>query len=52
MLTVYSFLDLMTSNVGFYVPTLDIDLVWHTHQLNSLQYERDCFEYVGRFVDQ
>lgn len=29
-----SFLDLMSSSpASFFVPTLDIDLVWHTHQL-------------------
>ncbi|KAH8825620.1 hypothetical protein DL96DRAFT_1609437 [Flagelloscypha sp. PMI_526] len=47
----HSFLDLMTTNVGFYVPTLDIDLAWHTHQLCAAQYESDCFEYIGRFID-
>ena len=35
-----------------FVPTLDIDLVWHTHQLFSEQYQPDCTKYVGRFVDQ
>ncbi|KAK0189741.1 hypothetical protein F5146DRAFT_1052324 [Armillaria mellea] len=48
----HAFLDLMSSSpTGFFVPTLDIDLVWHTHQLSAQQYSRDCLEYVRRFVD-
>ncbi|KAH8831767.1 hypothetical protein DL96DRAFT_1459646 [Flagelloscypha sp. PMI_526] len=47
----HSFMNLMASRPGFYVPTLDIDLAWHTHQLSGVQYERDCFEYVGKFID-
>jgi hypothetical protein len=49
----YSFLDLMsTSPRSFFVPTLDIDLVWHTHQLMAHKYENDCRSFVGRFIDQ
>jgi hypothetical protein len=33
------------------VPTLDIDLVWHTHQLSAARYERDMRARVGRFVN-
>ncbi|KAK0472456.1 hypothetical protein IW261DRAFT_1343552 [Armillaria novae-zelandiae] len=48
----HAFLDLMSSSLtGFFVPTLDIDLVWHTHQLMARRYSRDCFEHVGRFID-
>ncbi|SJL02729.1 uncharacterized protein ARMOST_06065 [Armillaria ostoyae] len=48
----HAFLDLMSSSpTGFFVPTLDIDLVWHTHQLMARQYSRDCLEHVGRFID-
>ncbi|KAF8159172.1 hypothetical protein B0H34DRAFT_392677 [Crassisporium funariophilum] len=48
----HTFLDLLaSSSSSFYVPTLDIDLVWHTHQLMSDQYKEDCFRYVGRFID-
>lgn len=36
----------------FLVPTLDIDLAWHTHQLMSGTYNKDCKQYVGRYVDQ
>jgi hypothetical protein len=50
---VHSFLDLMSTTPGsFLVPTLDIDLVWHTHQLMTFKYETDCREFVKRFVDQ
>ena len=49
----YSFLDLMSSSpVSFFVPTLDIDLVWHTHQLMPNKYKSDCEQYINRFVDQ
>ncbi|KAF9459225.1 hypothetical protein BDZ94DRAFT_1055303 [Collybia nuda] len=48
----HAFLNLMAlSPTAFFVPTLDIDLVWHTHQLLASKYNRDCMEYVGRFVD-
>ncbi|KAK0230087.1 hypothetical protein IW262DRAFT_377559 [Armillaria fumosa] len=48
----HAFLDLMSSSpTGFFVPTLDIDLVWHTHQLMARQYSRDCLKYIGRFID-
>lgn len=34
------------------VPTLDIDLVWHTHQCSSgLSYVRDMKSMVGRFIN-
>ncbi|KAF8658887.1 hypothetical protein AX16_001961 [Volvariella volvacea WC 439] len=49
----HAFLDLMWSSpASFFVPTLDIDLAWHTHQLMSPKYESDCMEHVGRFTDQ
>ncbi len=40
-----------SSPASFFVPTLDIDLVWHTHQLMARRYSRDCLEHVGRFID-
>ncbi|GAA6009145.1 uncharacterized protein JCM10292_005336 [Rhodotorula paludigena] len=47
----HAFMDLMASVPGtFLVPTLDIDLAWHTHQLKS-SYKNDMVLYVGRFVD-
>jgi hypothetical protein len=49
----YSFLDLMKSaSSSLLVPTLDIDLVWHTHQLMPTSYKEDCERYVERFIDQ
>ncbi|KAF8191589.1 hypothetical protein K438DRAFT_1591187 [Mycena galopus ATCC 62051] len=48
----HAFLDLMSSSpASFFVPTLDIDLVWHTHQLMATNYSKDTIKYVGRFVD-
>jgi hypothetical protein len=49
------FLDLMASEEGkgkMLVPTLDIDLVWHTHQLLTAGYHSDCKQFVGRYIDQ
>lgn len=49
----HSFLDLMASSpASFFVPTLDIDLAWHSHQLSAKQYESDCATYVQRYIDQ
>ena len=51
--TFYRFLDLMASTPGlFLVPTLDIDLAWHTHQMKAEIYQADCMKYIGRYVDQ
>ncbi|KAK4225451.1 hypothetical protein QBC38DRAFT_511085 [Podospora fimiseda] len=33
------------------VPTLDIDLVWHTHQLSAEQYETYMRERTGRYIN-
>jgi hypothetical protein len=33
------------------VPTLDIDLSWHTHQLFPISYSEWCAEYVGHGVN-
>lgn len=47
------FLDLMSSSESMLVvPTLDIDLVWHSHQLSGPRYHKDCKTNVGRYVDQ
>ncbi|KAI6101714.1 hypothetical protein EV401DRAFT_1876405 [Pisolithus croceorrhizus] len=46
------FLGLMAQSSGsFFVPTLDIDLAWHTHQLIAQRYEEECMELVGRYVN-
>ncbi|CAA7259467.1 unnamed protein product [Cyclocybe aegerita] len=48
----HAFLDLMASSpASFFVPTLDIDLVWHTHQLMPGKYQADCSTYVHQFID-
>ncbi|KAJ7448314.1 hypothetical protein FB451DRAFT_1053890 [Mycena latifolia] len=48
----HAFLDLMASSpASFFVPTLDIDLAWHTHQLMAIKYSTDTMKYVGRFID-
>ncbi|KAI0272599.1 hypothetical protein BC834DRAFT_355152 [Gloeopeniophorella convolvens] len=48
----HAFLDLMWSSPGtLFVPTLDVDLVWHTHQLYGDRYCTECLSYVGRFID-
>ncbi|KZP04393.1 hypothetical protein FIBSPDRAFT_767494 [Athelia psychrophila] len=48
----HAFLDLIaSSHGGFFVPTLDIDLAWHTHQLSGSQYMKDTLQYVGRHLD-
>ncbi|KAG9317935.1 hypothetical protein JVU11DRAFT_2168 [Chiua virens] len=48
----HAFLDLMAVHPSsMFVPTLDIDLIWHTHQLMANRYSIDCEMYVGRNVD-
>lgn len=41
-----------SSPASFFVPTLDIDLVWHTHQLYPEKYELDCKNHLAKFIDQ
>ncbi|KAF9814832.1 hypothetical protein IEO21_04884 [Rhodonia placenta] len=49
----HAFLDLMaTSPALLLVPTLDIDLAWHSHQLTASKYSQDCRDTVGRYVNQ
>ncbi|THU97514.1 hypothetical protein K435DRAFT_721816 [Dendrothele bispora CBS 962.96] len=48
----HAFLDLMVTNpTSMIVPTLDIDLVWHTHQLLARKYRKDCSTLLGKFLD-
>ncbi|KAI0339604.1 hypothetical protein BDW22DRAFT_1335746 [Trametopsis cervina] len=48
----HAFMDLMSSSPGaFFVPTLDIDLSWHTHQLAYNKYHISCNKYIGRYID-
>ncbi|KAL4877976.1 hypothetical protein BJY04DRAFT_196799 [Aspergillus karnatakaensis] len=35
----------------FLVPTLDVDLVWHTHQCSAASYRGFVTERVGRFIN-
>ncbi|KAG8905515.1 hypothetical protein FRB99_008774 [Tulasnella sp. 403] len=47
----HAFLDLINATPGkFVVPTLDIDLAWHTHQLRCLSY-RKLLEIIGTIPD-
>jgi hypothetical protein len=46
------FLELFKAYPGtMLVPTLDIDLVWHTHQCSAVEYQRSMMERAGRFID-
>ncbi|TFY60655.1 hypothetical protein EVJ58_g5012 [Rhodofomes roseus] len=42
---------LSSASTSYFVPTLDIDLVWHTHQLKGDGYMKDSKEFVGWYVD-
>ncbi|KAL1545207.1 glycine-rich domain-containing protein 1-like [Salvia divinorum] len=35
---------------SFIVPTYDIDLIWHTHQLHPASYSEDLLKFVGRIL--
>ncbi|KIM24602.1 hypothetical protein M408DRAFT_26896 [Serendipita vermifera MAFF 305830] len=44
----HAFMDLIVAkNAGFLIPTLDIDLVWHTHQLSNENYREDTLRLLG-----
>ena len=46
------FLELMRRKPGtMLIPTLDVDLAWHTHQLSHAHYRAAMEERAGRFVD-
>ncbi|KAJ7908144.1 hypothetical protein B0H13DRAFT_2662147 [Mycena leptocephala] len=48
----HSFLNLMCFYPkSFLVPTLDIDLAWHTHQLLTKLYHSDTARYMYRYID-
>lgn len=42
------FLQLIKECTFTLVPTLDIDLLWHTHQLSPVAYDKYCKTQVGR----
>jgi len=45
------FLKLISMRVGIVVPTLDIDLAWHTHMLQPEQYSQDTKNLIGYSPD-
>ncbi|KAL7418422.1 hypothetical protein Q5752_006880 [Cryptotrichosporon argae] len=49
----HAWLDLMAAHgcQHFLVPTLDLDLAWHTHQLLGPRYRTDTERLLGRFLD-
>ncbi|KAG8919029.1 hypothetical protein FRC01_001517 [Tulasnella sp. 417] len=48
----HAFLDIMAQNPdAFLVPTLSIDLAWHTHQLLCVNYRETTLDLVGTIVD-
>ncbi|KAG0698466.1 hypothetical protein DFH29DRAFT_1002779 [Suillus ampliporus] len=52
LLRYHCFLDLAAASPNLMpVPTIDIDLIWHSHQLMGGRYGVDCEIYVGRRVD-
>lgn len=52
LLRYHCFLDLTAASPNLMaVPTLDIDLIWHSHQLMGGRYGVDCDIYIGRRVD-
>ena len=42
---------LLMENTSGLVPTCDIDLCWHTHQLSLSSYEKWCIRRFGRLID-
>jgi hypothetical protein len=44
------FMNLMRDSQQVIVPTLEIDLFWHTHQLSSVNYDRWCWKHFGRRI--
>lgn len=46
------FLRMMRFNPDqMFVPTLDVDLAWHTHQLSPLVYYNACTKWGRKFID-
>ncbi|KAL2167280.1 hypothetical protein VTG60DRAFT_1439 [Thermothelomyces hinnuleus] len=46
------FMQIMAKNPGkIAVPTLDVDLAWHTHQLSPGRYYQYTVDLAGRFID-
>lgn len=52
LLTKYErFVHIMKDRKNMAVPTLDVDLAWHTHQLNPSAYMKYTMENTGQFID-
>jgi Glycine-rich domain-containing protein-like len=47
----FMFVDLDMDAENGIVPTSDIDLIWHTHQLFPVEYRKWCFENLNRYVN-
>jgi len=47
----FMFVDMDLDSECGIVPTLDIDLIWHTHQLFPVEYRRWCLENLNRYVN-
>ncbi|KAM4058186.1 glycine-rich domain-containing protein-like domain-containing protein [Hirsutella rhossiliensis] len=47
----FMFVDVDMDDENAIVPTLDIDLIWHTHQLFPVEYRRWCIENLNRYVN-
>lgn len=45
------FLDISKPTLRSLVPTLSIDLSWHTHMLSGERYHEDCLRVLDRFLD-
>lgn len=45
------FVDLMADRLHMAVPTLDVDLAWHTHQLHPLGYMNFTIQHTKQFID-
>jgi hypothetical protein len=41
----------MTDSKFFLVPTYDIDLIWHAHQLNAIAYSNDMTRILGKVLN-
>lgn len=46
-----AFMHLIRTQEQMLVPTLDIDLFWHTHQLSPVDYNTWCERHIGRRIN-
>lgn len=52
MVKYYRFMSLLSANpTSFLVPTLEVDLAWHTHQLSPISYLTQSLNSTSRFID-